>query len=311
MGFAPSYGNYKIYIIDEVHMLTKEAFNALLKTLEEPPKKVLFFFATTEPHKIPATILSRCQKFTLGRIPHEKIKDKLTAIAKKIDCNVDTKAFSLIADLAEGGLRDAESLFDQLLAYDSHTITYDTMIDLLGLAPSSLLMEFDQACQKGVYGFAFTLTEKIFASGKNLIYFTHELITHFREILWAKNQTPIPEKYSSAAQFYTEELLVEMLELLMQGQKDLKVAFQEKIALEILLLSLIKKAQSLSYTQLLARLEQLEHSKTFTPEKQRPIPKLEIKNPPDVSKKKLVPLHKLETFVQFAVTELNGTMIKH
>src|SRR5262249_39921139 len=114
IGYAPASGKYKIYIIDEVHMLTKEAFNALLKTLEEPPANVKFFFATTEPHKVLPTIISRCQRFDLNRIPLEALKRKLAWIAQdlRVDCEEDV--FSLIAGLSEGSLRDAESLFDQI-----------------------------------------------------------------------------------------------------------------------------------------------------------------------------------------------------
>ena len=117
VGYASSSGKYKIYIIDEVHMLTKEAFNALLKTLEEPPLKVIFLFATTEPHKVLPTILSRCQRFNLNRISLDTIVDKLRQIAIDQNVEIDEEALYLLAQRAEGGLRDAESLFDQIIAF--------------------------------------------------------------------------------------------------------------------------------------------------------------------------------------------------
>src|SRR3984957_4201366 len=117
VGYSCASGKYKIYIIDEVHMLTKEAFNALLKTLEEPPPKVKFFFATTEPHKIPATILSRCQRFNLRRISPSLIVQKLQRIAQDVKAEIDPEALHLIANMADGALRDAESLLDQVLSF--------------------------------------------------------------------------------------------------------------------------------------------------------------------------------------------------
>ncbi len=135
VGYTTSHGDYKIYIIDEVHMLTKEAFNALLKTLEEPPEKVIFFFATTEPHKVLPTILSRCQRFNLNRISNEKIIEKLKKIV--IDQNVDTseEVLQLIAERAEGGLRDAESIFDQMLSFHEGTLTIENARAILGIVP--------------------------------------------------------------------------------------------------------------------------------------------------------------------------------
>src|SRR5262249_42117040 len=135
VGYTAASGKYKIYIIDEVHMLTKEAFNALLKTLEEPPLKVKFFFATTEPHKVLPTILSRCQRFNLKSIPTDKIVEKLAFIAKELNISIEKDALNVIAKRAEGGLRDAESLFDQILAFHEGAITTTSVLTVLGMMP--------------------------------------------------------------------------------------------------------------------------------------------------------------------------------
>ncbi len=138
VGYAPATGKYKIYIIDEVHMLTKEAFNALLKTLEEPPAHVKFFFATTEPHKVLSTIVSRCQRFDLKAIASEAICKKLKTITDDLGIECEEALFSLIADRAEGSLRDAESLLDQAICWASGPITADGFSAALGIPPRSV-----------------------------------------------------------------------------------------------------------------------------------------------------------------------------
>src|SRR3989338_181419 len=137
--FLPATGKYKIYIIDEVHMLSTAAFNALLKTLEEPPAHVVFIFATTEAYKIPATILSRCQRYDFRRIPSAKIIDMLHSIAKSEGVDADDSCLELIATEAEGSMRDAESLFDQAVAYSGKSVTVDSLKGLLGFLDRSQL----------------------------------------------------------------------------------------------------------------------------------------------------------------------------
>src|SRR5690606_32930941 len=130
--YAPSVGKYKVYIIDEVHMLTQAAFNALLKTLEEPPKYVVFILATTEVHKIPATILSRCQRFDFKNIDLEDIKSNIKRIAEKENLDIDDQAIHAIATTAEGGMRDALSLLDQTLSFANGKITEDDVYKVSG-----------------------------------------------------------------------------------------------------------------------------------------------------------------------------------
>ncbi|GAG77910.1 unnamed protein product, partial [marine sediment metagenome] len=136
--YAPGRGNYKIYIIDEVHMLTKHAFNALLKTLEEPPKHVIFIFATTEPHKVPMTVLSRCQRFNFRRLTVSEIEGKLKEISEKEKIPVEDLAVKLIARQADGSLRDGESMLDQLFTYSDGKITVNDVRQMFGFVEEEI-----------------------------------------------------------------------------------------------------------------------------------------------------------------------------
>ncbi|GAJ03374.1 unnamed protein product, partial [marine sediment metagenome] len=140
--FAPAEGKYKVYIIDEVHMLTTEAFNALLKTLEEPPSHVIFIFATTNPHKIPSTILSRCQWFNFRRISLADIVAKLKMIAKDEELNINDKTLNMIARSSTGSMRDAESTLDQIIAYCGKEITSQSIREVLGIIEEEIFFEF-------------------------------------------------------------------------------------------------------------------------------------------------------------------------
>lgn len=259
IGYAPTLGKYKIYLIDEVHMLTKEAFNALLKTLEEPPPKVKFFFATTEAHKIPATILSRCQRFNLARIPSEKIEAKLAAIATDVGLQAEPEALHLIAELAEGSLRDAESLFDQVAASQKEQLTLDTVGDILGVLPRETLFALDRAGAARDLSAAFTIAAEVFESGKHIGYFLDELLNHYRTLLTVKmGRKARLAHYAEAAKGYQEPQLLEILDLIAQAQQTLKFAPSQRIALEILLLKVLRTFQRLSLDQIVGKLEALE-----------------------------------------------------
>ncbi|HQB93639.1 MAG TPA: DNA polymerase III subunit gamma/tau [Candidatus Omnitrophota bacterium] len=184
--FKPSAGNFKIYIIDEVHMLTAEAFNALLKTLEEPPPHVKFIFATTESHKVPLTILSRCQRFQFKRIPVPEIVKKLEGIAKKEKLKYDDKALFLIAKASEGGLRDAESLLDQLASFSEGKIREDDVLTLLGSASDEMYLGVLTAIHEKRGDEIFALVKKIYEEGGELARFASGLFEVFRHLLVLK-----------------------------------------------------------------------------------------------------------------------------
>ena len=268
VGYATASGLYKIYIIDEVHMLTKEAFNALLKTLEEPPAKVKFLFATTEPHKIPSTILSRCQRFNLNRISQSQIVNKLSLIAHQLEVKVEEEALRLLAQRAEGGLRDAESLFDQVLAFEEGTITAKTITTVLGLMPREVYFEIDRAGEEGQFARAFEIVHRIFSEGKDPIYFIEGLIDHLRQILLIKisgtDPTGIPlieieqDKYMQTAQYYSQEQCLDLIEYLLEAQHQLRTTAFSKISLEILVLHVMRSHFRLSIEQLVYHLSELE-----------------------------------------------------
>lgn len=184
--FSPSQGRFKIYIIDEVHMLTPEAFNALLKTLEEPPEHVKFIFATTLPHKILPTILSRCQRFDFRHIPVLKMIAKLEEIAKAEKISVDKEVLFLIAKAASGSLRDAESILDQLSAFTSGHIVVDTIYSMLGMVQEDFIFEMTQdiAQKNGIA--ALKLVDQLIGEGKDPNQFIDNFVEHFRNLMVAK-----------------------------------------------------------------------------------------------------------------------------
>ncbi|HTL47733.1 MAG TPA: DNA polymerase III subunit gamma/tau, partial [Verrucomicrobiae bacterium] len=181
--FKPANGNFKIYIIDEVHMLTTEAFNALLKTLEEPPPHVKFIFATTESHKVPLTILSRCQRFNFKRIPTPEIAKKLEEIAKREKLKYEKNALFLAAKASEGGLRDAETLLDQLASFSDEKINEEDVLFLLGLASEDLYFKVLEALAAKDAKALFAMIEELYQGGRDLMQFAKGLLEIFRNLL--------------------------------------------------------------------------------------------------------------------------------
>ncbi len=181
--FKPTQGRFKIYIIDEVHMLTTEAFNALLKTLEEPPPHVKFMFATTEPHKVPLTILSRCQRFNFKRISIAEISRKLEAIAKKEGIKHEKNALYLIAKASEGALRDAESLLDQLATFSKEKIKEEDVLFLLGMASEEIFFSVLEAIRQKDAQRLFSIVTDLYQAGGDLNQFAKGLFEMFRHLL--------------------------------------------------------------------------------------------------------------------------------
>jgi len=272
VGYSTSAGGYKVYIIDEVHMLTKEAFNALLKTLEEPPAKVKFFFATTEPHKVLPTILSRCQRFNLNRIPTEHIVEKLVSITKDLQIHTDNEALRMIAHRADGGLRDAESLLDQIFSFHGKNISTDTVALVLGIMPRDCLFDLDIAGKEGRLTLAFEIVDKIFSEGKDIIHFVETLTEHFRNILLVKlsgikaSFLSLSEsdsnRYVSSAELYSQEQCMNILDYLVEAQDKIRYASSGRIALEAILLHIMRSHRRVPIEVLVRRLTQLEHAIT-------------------------------------------------
>src|SRR5579863_128702 len=181
--YVPTSGKFKIYIIDEVHMLTKEAFNALLKTLEEPPAHVKFMFATTEPEKVLPTILSRCQRFDLRRIPSALITKHLAHIAKLENVKIEPAALEAIARGAEGGMRDAESTLDQLISFCGEKIEEADVLSMFGLTAQGQLLKLARAVLAGEAEAAMRELNELASQGKDLGRLVSDLLGHFRNLL--------------------------------------------------------------------------------------------------------------------------------
>ena len=326
VAYAPSNRKYKIYIIDEVHMLTKEAFNALLKTLEEPPKHVLFFFATTELHKVLPTILSRCQIFHLKRISQKKIEAKLLSIAQSLHISVEKEALTLLAKHAQGSLRDAESLFDQLICFENPPITKAHAIETLGLIQTDLFFQLDQAASQYDLSAAFTLSESFFKGGAHLPALIESLAEHYRTILHIQmgGSSPCPE-YEASAKIYLKHQILDILDYLIESlDREPRTSFKQ-LYLEVIFLHIIGSMKKISLPSLVERLETLKKDVVFqashpSPPKQEEVPKKKDfpsrKTAPHKSLSHIQTSHivqekiKQEQILRFASVELNGNLKK-
>ena len=268
VGYAPANGKYKIYIIDEVHMLTKEAFNALLKTLEEPPPNIKFFFATTEPHKVPQTIISRCQRFHLKRISNEQIVKKLQEITENLQFEVEEDALKTIAKMGDGSLRDAESLLDQALCFQSPPVTLEAISKNFGLVPQDLFFDLDKAIYEKNLPYAFILSEEIYHSGKNINFFLESLIQHHRHILMLKLElqskllshlpSQIIEKYKEVTAFYDKQQCITIFNYLTKALEEIHKHPFKKMHLEMIFLFLLQSKDKLTFDHFIRKLHHLE-----------------------------------------------------
>ncbi|ADU28315.1 DNA polymerase III subunit gamma/tau [Evansella cellulosilytica] len=209
--FAPSAVKYKVYIIDEVHMLSTGAFNALLKTLEEPPKHVIFILATTEPHKIPLTIISRCQRFDFKRISAQAMIDRMREIIEASHVHVEEAALSLIARASEGGMRDALSLLDQAISYADESVTEDDVLSIIGAVSQQLLYDVALALNEGHVAGGLEAVDLIIKEGKDPNRFLEDLIFFYRDVLMFK---AAPQLEESKERLLTDERFKEIVEKL-------------------------------------------------------------------------------------------------
>ncbi len=247
--YSPAHGKRKIYIIDEVHMLTEPAFNALLKTLEEPPPHVLFIFATTEVHKIPATILSRCQRFDFRRVPLPEIVEQLRNICAKEGVQIDDASLLLVAKKAEGSMRDSQSLLDQVIAYCGQQVKSEEVAQLFGLIDQEIFFACTEAMAQRDAGKGLALSEKIYTAGYHLGEFLDRLAEHFSNILTARvtNSTThlfgldgYVERYKQAAAQFSELEIMRGIQLITDTQLRLSRVNNPRVMLEMLLLKLIQ-----------------------------------------------------------------------
>lgn len=267
--FLPVKSKYKVYIIDEVHMLSKGAFNALLKTLEEPPKHLLFILATTEPHKIPATILSRCQRFDLKRIKSNVIVENMEKICDEIGVDYEEKALKLIALNSEGAMRDALSILDRCVSFNQEKVDYETVVNLLGTVNYQTVMEVASSITEKNIEKTCVLVDDILNSGKELIFFLDELIMFFRNLMIIKTAANSSELLNITEEAVLEikglseklalDRIVYYIEELSSTQVECKRALNPKILLETKLIKMMQNSGA-DIESLLLRIEHLENS---------------------------------------------------
>jgi len=230
----PTVSKYKIYIIDEVHMLTTGAFNALLKTLEEPPEHIIFILATTEPHKIPLTIMSRCQSFEFKPIPVATIKERLKYICAQENINIDDKSLNLIAEESNGGLRDAVSMLDQLNAYADGNIKYEDVLLLNGRINDDEIEKFMTEMVNDDLNSVFTKIESWQEEGKNFIYICEDFIRFLRnELIKFKL-----ENNSNIVSLIGENKTIEVIMILNKISNDMKISKNKKVLFDVTIINI-------------------------------------------------------------------------
>lgn len=266
--FVPNYTKYKIYIVDEVHMLTKEAFNALLKTLEEPPAHAIFIFATTEPHEVPQTILSRCQVFEFHRINSAHIAAQLGKIARSEGIETEPGVLEAVAKAGDGSMRDSQSMFDQVISFCGNKITFNQLSNVLGLYERDTFFDITDFAYNGNIAEGIKIIGSIISSGKNLNHFIDGLLNHFRYLLMVKIleeksgildcPQEFLDKYSRQSDLYTAGELEFAVELISETGIKLRYALSRQIVIELLFLKLSRLKTLMTVDQALYKLEELD-----------------------------------------------------
>jgi DNA polymerase-3 subunit gamma/tau len=262
--YAPAHSKYKIYIIDEVHMLSKSAFNALLKTLEEPPENVVFIFATTEPHKVLPTIISRCQRYDFKRIPVDSIVKRVKALAEEEQVKIDSESIYLIARKADGGLRDALSLMDQVLSYCVNQVNIDQVRNIFGILPSQVFYKILRNIRTGETKAIIDELHLIFEQGTELQEMLNNLLEFLRISILRKNGIAPgeinPEEYGIydeiANSFSLNELLY-IISSLIQTRADIRTSSNPQLILEVVMVKLSQMDEMQDLSQILANLDKL------------------------------------------------------
>ncbi|MDG2982714.1 DNA polymerase III subunit gamma/tau [Latilactobacillus curvatus] len=240
--YAPTQADYKIYIIDEVHMLSTGAFNALLKTLEEPPTNVVFILATTEVHKVPATIISRTQRFNFKRITAADLFKRMAYILDQKEMTYDPAALKVIAKAAEGGMRDALSILDQVLSFSDNHVTLDNALDVTGSLTEALLADYVQTIQDNAPKQALQLLQQILAEGKDAQRFVEDLIEYVRDLLLyqqapelvaASEMDLLDEHFKALSAAMPADRLYGVIDILNETQQQLRFTNHPEIYLEV------------------------------------------------------------------------------
>ncbi len=265
--YSPTAGKHRIYIIDEVHMLTNEAFNALLKTLEEPPPRVLFIFATTESHKVPATILSRCQRFDFKRMPNHHIIEQLQHLCQAEEIVADEEALRLIAVKADGSMRDSQSILDQIIAFAGKTIHAKDVASLLGIIDQELFFRLTDLIQAGDIEGGMKLAEHIYTEGFDFNEFLIGVEEHLRNfMIMASTQSPhlldVSEEHAARYQeqsgrFSIEDLL-RLIRIAADTENLIRRSSNARLQFEVAIVKMIKMSTSVQLGQLLEQVESVK-----------------------------------------------------
>ena len=265
--YTPAKSQYKIYIIDEVHMLTREAFNALLKTLEEPPPHIIFVFATTEPHKIPATILSRCQRYDFKRIPMREILGSLKKIVDEEKVQISQRALLSITQESEGSLRDAQSLLDQVISYGGKEIRDEDIVEVLGLIDRKILNDTIDAIADRNPEQCIEMIERVYHYGVDLQHFCRELLQYLRHLILIKvSQHPeglmeLPEEemeiLKKQAEKFEFDQLNHLFNLLLKGEEEIAQSTFPRTMLEMTLIRMATFRPLVPIDDILKKLEEV------------------------------------------------------
>ena len=265
--FTPSMGQYRIYIIDEVHMLTKEAFNALLKTLEEPPKHAIFIFATTEIHRVPATILSRCQRFDFKRIPLKTIISHLQHICESDEIKVNEEALLQIAKKADGSMRDAQSILDQIISYSGKEIKFEDVAQALGIIHQDIFFDLTEHIHNNDLKALILLSRDVFNSGYDLNEFLLGLEDHFRNLLITRTMQSTDlvdasenylERYKEIADKFSENDLIAYLQIVTNTAVEIKRSQQPDLKFELGLIKMAKMPSAKDVSTILENIDLLK-----------------------------------------------------
>ena len=260
VNLVPSTGKYKVYIIDEVHMLTTGAFNALLKTLEEPPSHIIFILATTEPHKIPSTILSRCQRFDFKKISTPEIEKRIKFIVEQEKINISEEAINEIAKMSDGGMRDSLSMLDQVIAYANDNITIDAVHEVNGSIPNSELQKILLNISQGNLEEILHKIDYYDEQGKDFLKLTEELIQYLTNLLLYQT-VPNYFKDNNNLEFFSEikisnNSIMKYIKSLNQLILEMKLSNNPKLNFELLFIQLIDEQQNLSQIKDIKTIEQ-------------------------------------------------------
>ena len=285
INYTPTEGRYRVYIIDEVHMLTNEAFNALLKTLEEPPAHAIFIFATTEIHRVPATILSRCQRYDFKRITLKTIMAHLRVICDKEEIKVSDDALMQVAKKADGSMRDSQSLLDQIISFSGKEITLENVQQAIGLIDQELFFKFSDLIHTNNLKDMLLLARDIYASGLDLMEMMLGLEEHFRNLLIVitMDSTELLEvsedyaaRYKQSAGDFSENDIIGYLNILSQAISEMKWAQQPYLKFELALVKMTKLSSTRSLQELIEQINDLK-KKNFR--EVTPVPKPAIPAP--------------------------------